>query len=166
VTLTVSIQTAVDPIPESLQCEILLLPLEPAPSCAFVFLPCSVGIPGIPGIPGIAVTDDLSAVLGRLGRGAQIAELARGIFRGISERDLPGLNTLTTRELEVLTHLLEGDRPPGIAAKLFLSQSTVRNHLSSIFARLGVNSQQELINLFRGAQSASERGSEPSEEAL
>jgi DNA-binding CsgD family transcriptional regulator len=53
------------------------------------------------------------------------------------------------RELEIVGRLLAGDRVPAIATALFISQSTVRNHLSSVFRKLGVNSQQELISLLR-----------------
>jgi DNA-binding NarL/FixJ family response regulator len=38
---------------------------------------------------------------------------------------------------------------PTIAKALYLSQSTVRNHLSVIFQRLGVRNQEELIQLVR-----------------
>jgi DNA-binding CsgD family transcriptional regulator len=38
---------------------------------------------------------------------------------------------------------------PPIAKSLFLSQSTIRNHLASVFAKIGVSSQQELVDLFR-----------------
>jgi DNA-binding CsgD family transcriptional regulator len=44
---------------------------------------------------------------------------------------------------------MTGHRPPSIASHLFLSQSTIRNHLASVFAKLGVNSQQELLDLLR-----------------
>jgi EAL domain-containing protein (putative c-di-GMP-specific phosphodiesterase class I)/DNA-binding NarL/FixJ family response regulator len=56
---------------------------------------------------------------------------------------------LSTRQLEVLRRLLAGERVPSIARALYLSQSTVRNHLSVIFQRLGVHSQEELIQLLR-----------------
>ena len=151
VTLNLIIRSLVEPVRESLHCEVLLLPLQPSPSCAFVFLPTRSDI------AGIAVSDDLAAVLARLGRGAQIAELARGVFHGISERDIPGISELTTRELEIVTSLLDGDRPPDIARNLFLSQSTVRNHLGSVYAKVGVNSQHELIGLFRSAQAIHDR---------
>jgi DNA-binding CsgD family transcriptional regulator/PAS domain-containing protein len=129
-----------------MRCELLLLPLKPAPSCAFVFLPTRAGAVG-------RDSTELSTILLRLGRGAQIAELARGVFRGITETMLPGLSRLTTRELEIATHLVDGERPPEIAQRLFLSQSTVRNHLSSVFAKLGVASQHELVTTVRQAQS-------------
>jgi DNA-binding NarL/FixJ family response regulator len=56
---------------------------------------------------------------------------------------------LTSREWAVLTRLLDGQRVSGIAADLYVSQSTVRNHLSSIYAKLGVHSQVDLIRLIR-----------------
>jgi DNA-binding CsgD family transcriptional regulator len=126
-----------------LRCEVLFLPLEPSPSVSFVFLP----IPRDE-LVGLESTN-LSAMLLRLGRGAEVAQLADAMFRGVSITDVPGLNSLTTRELEIVTRLMTGDRPPSIAGDLFLSQSTVRNHLGSVFAKLGVNSQHELLSLLR-----------------
>ncbi len=63
--------------------------------------------------------------------------------------DEPQLGKLTSREWAVLTRLLDGQRVPAIAADLYVSQSTVRNHLSSIYAKLGVHSQVDLIRLLR-----------------
>jgi DNA-binding CsgD family transcriptional regulator/PAS domain-containing protein len=63
--------------------------------------------------------------------------------------DEPRLGKLTSREWAVLTRLLDGQRIPAIAASLYVSQSTVRNHLSSIYAKLGVHSQVDLIRLIR-----------------
>jgi DNA-binding CsgD family transcriptional regulator len=127
----------------ALSCDVIILPLQPAPSCAFVFLPIPEGQSADP------VSDALSAILLRLGRGATAAQLARGIVRVLSERKVPGVERLTTRELEIVTRLLQGDRAPAIAVQLFVSQSTVRNHLASVFAKLGVASQQQLLDLFR-----------------
>jgi DNA-binding NarL/FixJ family response regulator len=60
-------------------------------------------------------------------------------------RQLPELSTLSTREWEVLRELLAHRRTPAIARKLHISPATVRNHLKSIFAKVGVHSQQELL---------------------
>ena len=48
----------------------------------------------------------------------------------------------------VSTRLLDS-RVPGIAGALFISQSTVRNHLSDMFRKVGVNSQEQLLALLR-----------------
>jgi DNA-binding NarL/FixJ family response regulator len=61
----------------------------------------------------------------------------------------PQLGKLTSREWAVLTRLVDGQRVSAIAADLFVSQSTVRNHLSSIYAKLGVHSQVDLVRLVR-----------------
>jgi DNA-binding NarL/FixJ family response regulator len=66
--------------------------------------------------------------------------------------EVPGLNTLTARQFDLVARLLEGDRVPAIASTMFLSQSTVRSHLASVFRKVGVTSQQELLDLIRDAQ--------------
>lgn len=141
VTLHVRIRTGIERL--AVRCEQLILPLDPLPSCVFVFLPVPDGKPTEP------VSFQLSQLLLRLGRGAEIAQAAGGLFRGMTEQAMPGLSRLTTREFEIVARLLDGDRPPAIAQKLFLSQSTIRTHLASVFAKLGVESQQQLLGLFR-----------------
>jgi two-component system response regulator FixJ len=60
-------------------------------------------------------------------------------------RVTPELASLSPREWEVLRGLLAHKRVPTIARELFISASTVRNHLKSIFAKVGVHSQSELL---------------------
>ena len=55
--------------------------------------------------------------------------------------------------VEVLSRLVDGQRVRTMAAELYVSESTVRGHLSSVFRKLGVKSQIELTERFR-----SERG--------
>ncbi|MCU1398884.1 MAG: Response regulator containing a CheY-like receiver domain and an DNA-binding domain [Acidimicrobiales bacterium] len=57
------------------------------------------------------------------------------------------LRTLTTRQREILVRLTHGERVPTMAKALYISPSTVRNHLSVIFERFGVHSQPELLSL-------------------
>lgn len=68
---------------------------------------------------------------------------------GEVSRHLPELADLPPRQWEVLDRLARGERVPGIARALFLSQSTVRNHLTAIYRRFDVNSQEELLTLLR-----------------
>jgi PAS domain S-box-containing protein len=60
-------------------------------------------------------------------------------------RSPPVLGGLSERQSQVLGRLISGDRVPTIARSLFLSESTVRNHLSAIYRKAGVHSQSELL---------------------
>lgn len=62
------------------------------------------------------------------------------------------LATLTPREREILGCLAEGSgRREAIASQLHLSANTVRTHLQSIMAKLGVHSTLEAVTLVRAA---------------
>lgn len=52
---------------------------------------------------------------------------------------------LTPRELEILECLSKGMRYKSIAAKLYLSDGTVRNYASTIYAKLGVRNREEAV---------------------
>ena len=56
--------------------------------------------------------------------------------------ELPGLSA---REREVLTLLAEGMSNPDIGRALFISPITVRNHVSSIFAKLRVTNRHQAM---------------------
>jgi DNA-binding NarL/FixJ family response regulator len=56
--------------------------------------------------------------------------------------------TLSHRERQVLTLVCEGLTNSQIAEELFLSESTVKSHLSSAFAKFGVRSRREAAALF------------------
>lgn len=50
---------------------------------------------------------------------------------------------LTDRELEVLKEVTQGSSNKNIAKKLYISEKTVKNHLTSIFQKLGVNDRTQ-----------------------
>jgi len=58
---------------------------------------------------------------------------------------IPGLSQLTTREWQVVTELQRGARGTDVARAMNLAPSTVRNHLASVYRKLGVGSQVELL---------------------
>lgn len=57
------------------------------------------------------------------------------------------LGDLSSRQWEILSRLLRGQRVGTIARELYLSETTVRNHLSAIYQRFDVHSQRELLDL-------------------
>ena len=57
----------------------------------------------------------------------------------------PVVRGLSERQSEILRRLIRGERVPAIARSLFLSEHTVRNHLSGIYRKVGVHSQSELL---------------------
>jgi DNA-binding CsgD family transcriptional regulator/PAS domain-containing protein len=59
------------------------------------------------------------------------------------------ISDLSTRQWEIVTRLLRGERVPSIARAMYLSQSTVRNHLTAVFRRFDVHSQEELLRVLR-----------------
>ena len=55
------------------------------------------------------------------------------------------LAALTTREREILDLVAGGASNQEIAEKLFISEKTVRNHLTAIFDKIGVSSRSQAI---------------------
>lgn len=54
---------------------------------------------------------------------------------------------LTRRELEVLHHMANGKSNSEIAAALMVSLSTVKHHVSSVLAKMGVTTRTEAVSL-------------------
>lgn len=57
---------------------------------------------------------------------------------------LDGKTELSRREMEVIQLVVQGYKNRDIAQKLFISEKTVKNHLSAIFNKLGVADRLEL----------------------
>ena len=62
----------------------------------------------------------------------------------------PALQPLTPREAEVLNLIAGGSGNKAIAARLTISEHTVKSHVESIFEKLGVSSRAEAVT--RGVQ--------------
>lgn len=60
-------------------------------------------------------------------------------------KNLDGIDRLTERERTVIEMVARGLRTQAIADSLFVSASTVRNHLSSIYQKLGFPNQAALL---------------------
>ena len=57
--------------------------------------------------------------------------------------------TLTRREREVADLVSKGLRNRDVAARLFISEVTVRHHLTRVFEKLGVTNRVELLGFER-----------------
>jgi len=58
----------------------------------------------------------------------------------------PGsIDSLTTREREIIVLISKGLRNKSIADRLYVSDTTVRHHLTSIYSKLHVSSRQQLL---------------------
>ena len=61
---------------------------------------------------------------------------------------------LSARQSEIVARLIAGERVPEIAQSMYLSSSTVRNHLVAVYRKFGVHSQAELLAVLLRASSA------------
>lgn len=75
------------------------------------------------------------------------AQIARRVVASFSTTKAQAdKHELTKREFELLNLLSQGYRYKDIAAKLFISQDTVRTHIRNIYIKLQVKSKIEAIN--------------------
>jgi two-component system, NarL family, response regulator DesR len=88
-------------------------------------------------------------------KASELAKAVRRVMEGarVIDPDLAlaalseGTNPLTSREREVLTAGLSGASIADIAARLYLSEGTVRNHLSVAMQKLGARNRMEAARL-------------------
>jgi len=70
------------------------------------------------------------------------------MFRQLAQQNRPiaqpeATTTLSARECEVLALIVEGESNQGIAEELGIARNTVKNHLRSILAKLGVRNRAQ-----------------------
>ena len=74
-----------------------------------------------------------------------IAELVNGnqALNKLENEEIGKINLLTSREYEVLTLIAEGLNNKDIADRLFISEKTVKNHVSNLFKKLDLNDRTQ-----------------------
>jgi DNA-binding NarL/FixJ family response regulator len=74
-----------------------------------------------------------------------VAEFARLTEREHRRREQPLVEPLSARELEVLTLVAEGFSNHEVGERLFITEGTVKNHISNVLAKLGVRDRTQAI---------------------
>src|SRR5205814_1571776 len=93
------------------------------------------------------------------GEAALSGEVARRLLEQVREGGSRGVpdeiaNVLSARELEVLLLLDEHLATDEVAARLYISEHTVRSHVKSLLRKLGVSSRQEALSALQAARAA------------
>jgi len=92
--------------------------------------------------------DQLVRALAVATRGDLVAP--RELLRYVLTKDHPGdLDTLSVRQREILGYVVEGLSNAEIGRRLYLSESTIKQHLRAAYKLLGVSNRTEAANLFR-----------------
>ncbi|MEW5920471.1 MAG: response regulator transcription factor [Bacillota bacterium] len=68
-----------------------------------------------------------------------------GEFRRMAAGEAGERPCLTAREREVLEHVTRGESNREIARRLFISEKTVKNHLTNIFRKIGVEDRTQAV---------------------
>jgi DNA-binding NarL/FixJ family response regulator len=94
-------------------------------------------------------SDDLVRALERVGRGESLLDPAvtQKVFQRVRasarRAEDAAFGALTDQELQILSLITEGLTNKEIAGRVFLSEKTVRNYVSSILAKLDLSSRAE-----------------------
>ena len=92
--------------------------------------------------------DQLVRALTVATRGELVAP--RELLRYVLTREhSPDLDALSVRQREILGYVVEGLSNAEIGRRLYLSESTIKQHLRAAYKLLGVSNRTEAANLFR-----------------
>lgn len=89
------------------------------------------------------ICDTIAAVA--RGETVLAAEIQANVADEIRQRYRPERPQLSKREHEVLVHVAEGRSAPEIAKLLYLSPTTVKGHLQSLYEKLGVSDRAAAV---------------------
>jgi len=79
------------------------------------------------------------------------AKVVEALITARTESEHSPLSELTPRELEILSHMAQGESNQAIAGKLFLSKRAVEKHINAIFMKLGLAHAQDVSRRVKAA---------------
>jgi DNA-binding NarL/FixJ family response regulator len=92
--------------------------------------------------------DQLARAVAVAARGELVAP--RELLRYMLTKEEPAnLGALSVRQREILGYVVEGFSNAEIGRRLYLSESTIKQHLRAAYKLLGVSNRTEAANLFR-----------------
>ena len=93
----------------------------------------------------VSKTSDLNEILNAIysAKRAPLSFTSKGLVRAVNSRAFRG--TLTTRELEILAKLPSGLSGEELAGELFITESTLKTHLGSIYRKLQVRNRSGAV---------------------
>ena len=95
------------------------------------------------GVSGVVLASELASTLGACLQAARSGQVCVPKQQSRQVEPTP----LSAREKQILGLVVMGYMNSEIAAQLFVAESTVKSHLSSIFGKLGVRSRNEAVDL-------------------
>jgi DNA-binding NarL/FixJ family response regulator len=95
------------------------------------------------GASGVVLEEEMGGALGPCLQAVRVGQVC--VPRDHGRQVAPP--ALSTREKQILGLVVMGYMNSQIAEQLFLAESTVKSHLSSVFGKLGVRSRNEAVNL-------------------
>jgi DNA-binding NarL/FixJ family response regulator len=96
-------------------------------------------------------TEEVAAAVQQAVNGETVlsTELAQSMLREVRRIESPSVpeeeRYISKREEEVLQLIADGCSPPEVAAKLYISQKTVKNHLASIYEKLDARDRTQAV---------------------
>lgn len=95
------------------------------------------------GVAGLVLESELAAALGSCLKATRAGQVCVPMRQARQVEP----SALSPREKQILGLVVMGYMNSEIAAQLFVAESTVKSHLSSVFAKLGVRSRSEAVDL-------------------
>jgi DNA-binding CsgD family transcriptional regulator len=149
--------TLIDAADEPLTAQTKIIPMHngsgPSSALLWVFCPAGDQVRNVHDPRRRELEDAMRRISEELSRVGVAASAGGGATEPVPQH--PDLDLLSRRERDVVVQLLHGHRVVSIAELLEVSEHTVRNHLKSIFRKLEVHSQAELVDRLHSTSVAS-----------